>query len=214
MKKILTLAIVIILSKTSFAQGFSYSFGLGVEWSFPSTREETPLNKNFLPQQKGQLLKIVSNSSLFYYLKKDADKEYTSDFFFSAHFCNTTINSVLNIQGADYEQLSEFLITSLHGGLYNDRKTKNEHRMRTQISGGLEYGRRVRSEGDFSGNYFSKNLLGFGFEWSNTLYRKEQKMPIGWGFRMGGSFLNLNGFKKQNEHEGYVYSNIFVRVLF
>jgi hypothetical protein len=213
MKKVLAIAICLILSNTLLAQGFSYAFGLGVEWSYPSTREELPLNKNFLPQHKGQLLKMVSSSSLFYHLKRNEKSEFTSDFFFSVNFCNTTINSVLDIHGTNYEQLSEFLISSAHAGFYKDRKTKNEHTMRNQLSFGVEYGRRYRSEGDFSANYFSKNLLGLGFEWSNSLFRNEHRIPIGWGFRMGGSILNLNGFKKQNEHEGYVYSNVFVRIL-
>jgi hypothetical protein len=213
MKNILITAFFIMTMPSLFSQQkIQYGFSLGTEWTYPSTREVSPLHKGFLPNYKGQLLKIVSNTSFLYYFEKK-ENAFPVNLFAAIHSANSTVNSVLNFDGVHQEQLSQFWITSAHFGYYKDRKIKNEHTMRNQFSVGLEYAYRHRSEGDFSPNYFSKNILGLGFEWSNVLYRGESRMPISWGSRTGFSIANLNGFKKLKEHEGYVYSNLFFRVL-
>jgi hypothetical protein len=212
MKNILTAILFIMMTPSLFSQtGFFYSTGLGVERSLPSTREEPPLNKSFFNTNKGELYKLVGNTSFMYLHKRDSLAKYGS--VYAVHIANTTVNSKLDILGIEQEQLSAIFVSSAHFGVGYYMKGKNGNTILSNTTIGIEYGRRYRSEGDFSQNYFTKNLLGMGLEISNTVFRKDRRYPIGYGYRAGASFLNLNGFKKLNEHEGYVYSNLFVRVL-
>jgi hypothetical protein len=213
MKNILITAFFIMMASSLFSQsGIFYSFGLGVERSYPTTKEEQPLSKSFLEPYKGELFKLVSNSSLLYVHRRDTTTKHS--FIYAVHFANTTINSKLDILGVEQEQLSAIFVSSAHFGVGYYMKGRNGNTILNNSTLGIEYGRRYRSEGDFSENYFTKNLLGIGIELSHTVFRKDRRFPIGYGYRAGASFLNLNGFKKLNEHEGYIYNNLFVRVLF
>ncbi len=214
MKNILITAFFIMMASSLFSQNnFKYGVGVGAEMSYPSTYEETPLDKSFFPNQTGRLFKFVTNVSLFYYLEEDKKEDIPIRFFVGVHFANSTTNSVLKTPVSQKEQLSAFWISSAHFGYYKDRAIKNERSLRNQLSLGIEYANRYRTEGDFPEDYFTKNLLGLGFEWSSTLFRTDKRLPIGWGIRNGFSLVNLNGFKKVKEQEGYVYSNLFFRVL-